>query len=399
MKSERFGKSGPTTIVALAIVLASSMFAAFSEAQTFQTLHMFNGGTDGSTPMAGLMLDPKGNLYGATEYGGLTTCSSNGCGTVFRLNPRTNKYAVLHRFDALKEGYDPIAGLVRDPSTNTLYGITRGNGYGAGQTIFQLDSLNRFKTLYAFTGKNDGIDPQGGLLWDPVKHSLWGTTQSGVGKSGWGTIFEVSALSGRETSLYSFPGQPNGAMPQCTLISVRGSFFGTTLLGGAGNNGMVFTGAGNVIYSFNTSEFRGPYPGLAPGGPAGNPVGVTPTGGDHGQGMVYGFNNAGQFITLYSFQLGTGDGQHPEASVVIDKASNIYGTTNDGGTSGVGTIFKVDKTGKETILHNFTGYSDGSCPCSNLILDSKGKLYGTASTGGNLSCGTTGCGTVFEITP
>jgi uncharacterized repeat protein (TIGR03803 family) len=95
----------------------------------------------------------------------------------------------------------------------------------------------------------------------------------------------------------------------------------------------------------------------------------------------------------------TGDGQLPGASVVIDKAGNIYGTTNGGGTSGVGSVFKLDKTGKETILHNFTGFSDGACPCSNLILDSKGNLYSTASTGGNLPCGLTGCGTVFENTP
>lgn len=118
--------------------------------------------------------------------------------------------------------------------------------------------------------------------------------------------------------------------------------------------------------------------------------------GDFAQGSVYGFTNTGEFETFYSFQR-SGDGRNPGASVVIDKAGNIFGTTNLGGTSNAGTIFKLDKTGKETILYNFTGYSDGNCPCSNLILDSNGHLYGTASTGGNLSCGTTGCGTVFEL--
>jgi uncharacterized repeat protein (TIGR03803 family) len=382
----------------LAILLPLTMFTAVSDAQAFQTLYMFNGGTDGSTPMAGLTLDGKGNLYGTTEYGGNPSCGSTGCGTVYKMNPSTSKYAVLHRFGGVKDGYSPIAGVVRDPSTNSLYGMTRGNGFGAGQLIFQLDSRNRFKTLYAFRAKNDGFNPQGSLEWDPVKHSLWGTTQQG-GKFAAGTMFEVSTLSGREENLYSFPGKPNGAFPTCTLISVRGYFWGTTLLGGTDNNGTVFTGRGNVVYSFNSSEYKGPYPGLAPGGPASNPVGVTPTGGAFGQGSVYGFNNSGQFVTLYSFQRGTGDGQLPGASVVIDKAGNIYGTTNGGGTFSIGTVFKLDKTGKETILHNFTGGSDGGCPCSNLILDSKGNLYGTASTGGNLSCGLTGCGTVFEIKP
>jgi uncharacterized repeat protein (TIGR03803 family) len=170
----------------LAILLASTMFVTVSAAQNFQTLYTFNGGTDGSTPLAGLTLDAKGKLYGTTEYGGNSSCSNGGCATVFKLNPSTNKYAVLYRF-GLKDGYFPIAGVVRDPSTNSLYGMTRGNGFGAGQLIFRLDSRNRFKTLYAFRGKNDGFNPQGSLEWDPVKHSLWGTTQQG-GKFGAGTL-------------------------------------------------------------------------------------------------------------------------------------------------------------------------------------------------------------------
>jgi uncharacterized repeat protein (TIGR03803 family) len=171
----------------LAILLPLTMFTAVSDAQAFQTLYMFNGGTDGSTPMAGLTLDGKGNLYGTTEYGGNPSCGSTGCGTVYKMNPSTSKYAVLHRFGGVKDGYSPIAGVVRDPSTNSLYGMTRGNGFGAGQLIFQLDSRNRFKTLYAFRAKNDGFNPQGSLEWDPVKHSLWGTTQQG-GKFGAGTL-------------------------------------------------------------------------------------------------------------------------------------------------------------------------------------------------------------------
>jgi uncharacterized repeat protein (TIGR03803 family) len=175
MKSDGSTIARHMVVSGLAILLPLTMLVAVSAAQTFQTLYMFNGGTDGSTPMAGLMLDGKGNLYGTTEYGGLPTeCGDMGCGTVFRQNPTTGKYAVLHRFDAYKGGYSPIARLVRDPSTNSVYGITRGDGFGAGQVIFQLDSLNRYKTFYAFKGKYDGYDPQGSLEWDPVAHSLWG---------------------------------------------------------------------------------------------------------------------------------------------------------------------------------------------------------------------------------
>jgi uncharacterized repeat protein (TIGR03803 family) len=382
-----------TAALGLKLAFATSLSAtSAAQGQTFTTLYMFNGGTDGSTPMAGLVRDSKGNLYGTTKYGGDTSCTSGGCGTVFKLNPITSKYAVLHRFGGVKDGGLPTAALVRQSSTGTLYGLTPSGG-GA---LFRLDSRNRFTTLHKFgSKKGDGYNPQGGLFLDPLNHSLWGTTHDGG--LGLGTIFEINE-SGKELSLYSFTGQPNGALPQCTLLNVRGVFYGTTLIGGAYNNGTVFSGSGNVVYSFNSSEFQGPYSSLGLGGPADNPVGTTPTGGDFGQGTVYTFDSSGAFRLLYSFKP-SGDGKNPGAAVVTDKAGNVYGTTNNGGTSSVGIVYKVDKTGTETVLHNFTGFSDGACPCANLILDSKGNLYGTASTGGNLSCGTTGCGTVFEITP
>jgi uncharacterized repeat protein (TIGR03803 family) len=273
----------------LAILPLLAMLVAVSTAQAFQTLYVFNGGTDGRQPMAGLILDGKGTLYGTTEYGGIPTeCGDIGCGTVFKLNPSKNKYAVLHRFNAYKEGYNPTVGLVRDAASGYIYGLT-------GRGVFELDPKNQFKTLYTFTSES-GYNPQGGLLLDPLNHTLYGTTENG-GTYGWGTVFSVNS-GGQETTLYNFPGQPNGANPQCTLISVRGDFFGTTLSGGTYNNGTVFSGSGNVIYSFD-GDYGGPYPGLASGGPAGNPVGVTTTGGDFAQGSVYGFTNAGEFRTLY----------------------------------------------------------------------------------------------------
>jgi uncharacterized repeat protein (TIGR03803 family) len=395
MKKEISAISGRavTAVLGLAAMLVTALLAiSAAQAQTFTTVYMFNGGTDGSTPLAGLVRDSKGTLYGTTKYGGNSSCTSGGCGTVFKVNPITSKYAVLHRFGGLKDGGFPIAALVREASTGNLYGVTPTGG-GA---LFRLDSRNRFTTLHKFgSKKRDGLNPQGGLFLDPLNHSLWGTTRDG-GK-GLGTIFQINE-SGQELSLYSFTGKPNGALPECTLLNVRGVFYGTTLIGGTNNNGTVFSGSGNVVYSFNNSEFQGPYPSLALGGPANNPVGTTPTGGDFGQGTVYTFDSTGQFRVLYSFQR-SGDGQNPGAAVVADKAGNVYGTTNNGGNSGVGIVFKVDRNAKETVLHNFTGFSDGACPCANLILDPKGNLYGTASTGGNLSCGTTGCGTVFEITP
>ncbi len=83
----------------------------------------------------------------------------------------------------------------------------------------------------------------------------------------------------------------------------------------------------------------------------------------------------------------------------MDHAGNLYGTTNGGGP---GTVFKVDASGNETVLHRFTGSSDGANPQGHLVFDANGNLYGTTyrgGTGSNCYEGYLGCGVVFKITP
>jgi uncharacterized repeat protein (TIGR03803 family) len=115
-----------------------------------------------------------------------------------------------------------------------------------------------------------------------------------------------------------------------------------------------------------------------------------------GCGVVFKLNSAGVETVLYSFT--DADGDEPN-NVVRDAAGNLYGTTVSGGTSGWGTVFKLDTTGKETVLHNFTGKTDGAY-ANSLIRDHAGNLYGTASLGGDLSCSAPyGCGVVFKLNP
>ena len=95
---------------------------------------------------------------------------------------------------------------------------------------------------------------------------------------------------------------------------------------------------------------------------------------------------------LYSFKGGT-DGAIPFAGLVQDAQGNLYGTTTQGGTSNMGTVFMVDTTGKETVLYSFTGTGgDGENPYGGLVRDAQGNLYGTTVNGG-----TSGKGTVFEL--
>jgi uncharacterized repeat protein (TIGR03803 family) len=90
--------------------------------------------------------------------------------------------------------------------------------------------------------------------------------------------------------------------------------------------------------------------------------------------------------------------------MIMDSVGNLYGTTLNGGTTGNGTIFKVDATGQETVLYSFTGGTDGANPQAGLIMDSVGNLYGTTTGGGQSGGGCptitfAGCGTVFVVTP
>ena len=119
-----------------------------------------------------------------------------------------------------------------------------------------------------------------------------------------------------------------------------------------------------------------------------------------------------QKTVLYSFKGYPTDGDGPMGGLIQDAAGNIYGTTEFGGSyscpttsglSGCGTVFKLDPSGQETVLHAFTGGADGSSPVSGLAMDAQGVLYGTTTTGGTLGCGSHGhdfgCGVVFKITP
>jgi len=110
---------------------------------------------------------------------------------------------------------------------------------------------------------------------------------------------------------------------------------------------------------------------------------------------------------LHTFT-GATDGRFPLASLVRDSAGNLYGTTREGGsdltcgsgTTGCGTVFKLDTSGAETVLYRFAGGVDGRFPVANLVRDAAGNLYGTTENGGNLGCRNgLGCGTVFKINP
>jgi uncharacterized repeat protein (TIGR03803 family) len=233
--------------------------------------------------------------------------------------------------------------------------------------------------------------------------NLYGTTAVG-GAFLMGTVFKLDT-SGAMTILHSFNG-PDGAGPYSRLVrDTAGNLYGTTLRGGSNADGTVFKldPAGNEVVLYN---FAGTPDGEAPFGSlvrdsTGNVYGTTYLGGAYGFGTVFKVDPTGAETVLYSFT-GLADGGLPWAGVVRDAAGNLYGTTVSGGDltcfppAGCGTVFKLDAAGNETVLHSFgpSFSGDGNFPVGRLMRDAAGNLFGTAQNGGAY-----GQGTIFKLKP
>jgi uncharacterized repeat protein (TIGR03803 family) len=378
----------------LAIALVSALAAPYpAQAQTYSVLLSFDGyPTDGRFPSAGVVRDPAGNLYGTTQLGGRF-----GGGTLFKLDT-IGRETVLDNFSAGKGGTYPCASLIMDTAGN-LYGTTQYGGASNSGTVFKVTKTGRKTVLYSFSGGNDGGNPSAGLIMDAA-NNLYGTT-TWAGASGSGTVFKVDA-SGNETVLYSFSGGKDGANPVAgVVLDPAGNLYGTTFGGGASHHGVVFkldmTGVETVLHSFAGGKDGAELYGGVVRDTAGNLFGTTYAQGPHGYGTLFRLDPTGKETLLYSFK-GKVDGANPSASLVLDATGNIYGTTFGGGAFGFGSIFKLDKVRKETVLYSFTGGSDGAWPYAGLMSDGAGHLYGTTLEGGT-GCAGSGCGVVFELTP
>jgi uncharacterized repeat protein (TIGR03803 family) len=359
---------------------------------TWHVLYSFcsKGGikcTDGRFPIAGLILDASGNLYGTTETGG----THNNAGTVFELSQDGNTGAwserVLYGFCALSgaaciDGENPAAGLIMGGAGN-LYGTTESGGVHGHGTAFEL-TLDKTtgtwseKVLYSFCSEAaclDGSGPRAGLLMDR-SGNLYGTTEQGGAYRNGGTVFELTRnqTTGRwsEKVLHSFCARVHdgscrdGAAPLAALIMDQsGNLYGTTFQGGPRDqrdNGVVFE--------------------LVP----------NPSDGTWNEQILYTFCASGPGTCF--------DGVGPIAGLIMDGSGNLYGTTEYSESDATtGTVFELTRNGKswtETVLWFFCDVGDdaclGSAPLAGVILDSAGNLYGTTSAGGAYNSGV-----VFEL--
>ncbi len=370
---------------------------------TESILYSFAGGpTDGLRPAAGLIIDSAGSLYGTTSAGGANTSTggSNGDGTVFKVSA-SGMESVLYSFiGSPTDGMRPQAGLIMDSAGN-LYGTTEAGGATVDGTVFKVTPAGSESVLHSFGAVPDGSGPFSGLVMDSIG-DLYGTTFAG-GASDNGTVFKVTP-TGTESVLYYFKGGTSDAAgPRAGLImDSAGDLYGTTAFGGVNNDGTVFkisaSGTETVLYSFagGTTDGSDPMGRLIMDG-LGNIYGVTNTGGVINDGTVFEINASGTESVLHSFTGRPTDGANPNAGLVMDSSGNLYGVTGYGGLNNDGTVFKISAAGTESVLYSFAGgATDGSGPVGRLVIDSEGNLYGTTLFGGNcVSLG--GCGTVFKI--
>lgn len=433
-----------------ALLALATAPAPLVNAQTETTLYTFTGNEDGANPSGALVGDSNGNYFGTNFAGGLIggNCHSIGCGNVFELSPDghggwTEKS--IYDFTGGPDGAEPVAGVIFDESGN-LYGTAEAGGYtgnsrcGSGVApgcgvVFKLSPTLSGTwtetTLYQFKGRLDGYLPTTRLAFDG-SGNLYGTANLG-GPRNVGGVFQLSPNgSGGYTfkGIHPFTNGPDGGRAWDITIDAGGTLYVATsqggitggLCGGSAGCGAVIalSSNGSGFVQHVVHDFTGHGDGSGPAGltvdAQGNVFGVTQFGGDKnclhgfGCGTVFEFSPVagGGWLghVIYQFH-NTGDGLDPVYSPTLDAAGNLYGAFSSaaqGCPSNCGGIYKLSPvTGgwSETVLYNFTAGADGWEPNAP-TLDNAGNLFGTTLVGGDgTSCipDPNGCGIAFEIAP
>jgi hypothetical protein len=421
-------------VIGFAVVAVLPMFAASSPKGGI--LYTFKGGSDGNLPLAPVVADAKGNLYGTTAEGGSSTsCDGYGCGTIFELIAPSSpsgvwQEKVLYAFTGGSDGSFPIGALILDSAGN-LYGTTQAGGDLGSQScgnppsgcgvVFDLSPpINGGSwtetVLHTFEGAPDGAFPGSALIFDNVGN-LYGTTLLG-GQNltcTCGSVFELSPGAGgswTETILSSFVDSSDDGNPTSSLVfDSLGNLYGTTVGtvyqlvppndGGTWTLNTINT-FGNPV-GFNLAVFIG---GLL-FDPHGNLFVTTTYSALQKNGLAFELTppESGTMWTETNLHTFAGGGDAHPYGFVEDASGNLYGTTEGSQRNSCGEIFRLsDSAGgwNQAILHSFSNlrFTQGCLPQAPLVYGKWKALYGTTSEGGDKTCAYYyGCGTVFGFLP
>ena len=337
--------------------------------------------------------------------------------TMAAQSAQAQSLTVLYTFMGGTDGGHPRENALTLDASGNIYGVTSENGNLGCTTscgnVFKLDPLGNLTTLHTFSGVDGSSPAFSGVVLDSAGN-LYGTTASGTGKLSHGVAYKLSP-TGQETVLYNFPTKPGDSkLPESgVVLDPAGKIYGTTQQGGGtgcrgygcGTVFIIDPKTGNKTTVLFNEKVRGPW--TLTRSASGVLYGTTFTGGGGGClvgcGSVFKVDTSGKLSLLYAFKGAPNDGAVPFAPVILDKAGNLYGVTGVGGNStacgigtGCGIVYKIDKAGHETVLYTFQGGSDGAQPQGSLALDLAGNLYGTTVSGGvSAHCG--GCGTIYKL--
>jgi uncharacterized repeat protein (TIGR03803 family) len=382
-----------TAPLLLAIIVALPRLACAQAVET--TLASFDG-ANGHYPTQGLLLASDGNFYGTTPSYGADY------GTVFRITP-TGTLTTIYRFSGLADEGNPLAALIQG-SDGELYGTTAGGFNNLYGTVFKLTLDGTLTTLFVFTyaGATDtfpnGNAPEAALV-QGADGNFYGTTAGGGrqngGSSAQGTIFKMSPAG---DLLGSFPvyGGLDIAFPNAPLVpGTDGAFYSTSYNSGGGlaSGGVYQFSAASVVtvlHGFNdTPDGNVPNGGLVLGSD-GNFYGTTEFGGTSHLGTAYRISPEGTYEELISFD--NSNGAQPFGQMIQATDGNFYGTTVLGGSHLQGTVFQLTPAGVLTTVYNFTysgsGDTDGAQPKGTLVQGADRRLYGTTQDGGLYNTGT-----------
>jgi uncharacterized repeat protein (TIGR03803 family) len=424
--------------IIIAVGFATSLALSHpAMATTVKVIYSFKGGADGAVPV-GPLIQVGGTFYGTTSQGGGTGCGGVGCGTVFAIGPNGGERVIYRFAGSPNDGGTPLQGLVN--IGGMLYGTTHDGGtHECGTlhcgTVFSIGINGGEKVLYSFKGGADGAFPDSNLI--QIGTLFYGTTGSGGGHEGHcatnsscGTLYSISA-SGKEKVVHAFAGfGSDGGNPIGDLIEIGNRIYGTTSYGGIAAcyvmksvkegcgvaYSMTTDGGENILHEFNGYldgahvDGRFPQDGMIDVG--GVLFGTTSQGGAAGIcfggcGTLFSMSIGGSETILHSFGENTKAGLEPGG--LVQFGSLLYGVTYGGGgngcqaASGCGIAFSASVDGSATVLHRFGGKpSDAELPSSRPIVFGQ-KLYGTSTHGGGGNCtgphDSTGCGTVYQMTP
>ncbi len=358
-------------------------------------LHTFAGGAnDGRAPSGGMTL--VGNMfYGTTRYGG-----AQNRGTIYRMNLDGSGYSILHHFaGGTNDGDGPQGSLI--VAGSTIYGTTFNGGASNFGTVFSMQtSGSNFAVLHTFpTGTNDGTFPGSSLVL--VGSTLYGVTELG-GAANLGTVFKIDTNGTNYATLHQFvAGTSDGHLPFAGLTLSGSTLYGVTAQGGSGgNSGTIFkidldgTNFG-LLYQFKGPSFGDGYNIEHRLTLVGTTLyGDTNQGGTAGTGTIFKINTNGTgYAVLYSFEGTTGNDGHPSSALTLVD-DHLIGSTDPIDSTYPDILYSIKLDGSGFgVFYRFNGATtEGREPGGDLVAIGS-NLYGVTSYGG----GGTNNGVIYTL--